>query len=540
MQISFSNVFATLVASAALAAPLDALAASGGVRIIVQSWTPTNPTAQTDTIALDRPGLLTNGLNAGWAKARGPICTALENALGKPDLVGSGYTLYNMDCAMAQTGMLTVTGAHDNVVTLDYRLPSNMFRATSTQPSVAGKYADPCAFIYYDVDATTTLHLDTLAVDTFRASIDHVSRPDSCNTAGDLAKFFATTYHFFGGPDYLAIAQDELTKHKDIMTGDLNAAVSSFVGPLRGYASQYAKQTDWVRHGDLYFVFAPAYVPPSSSAVLSGAIDLPKANGFATAPGCGGFSLDGSVQTGPAPIIDPETLRRGDAPTLAVGSSSVGGAPTDGGEKFSCAYSVRALPSGVPVAFHAHGPARTADHPYITIVGPEGWSGIETLAPGAPARNFIARSSSVPVFDSVAASAHTTKADIVGGPDPRYAPNAAAQANPITAVNPQTRVALNPQPLPPAGANALVTNGNVAFERGDFSGAASFYQRAVTAQPADAIALYDLAIAHAKLGDAPRARAELQRAARLAQAAGDAHTGAAVARSIIIVGGANP
>jgi hypothetical protein len=217
--------------------------ASGGVRIIIQSWQPATPATQNTNVVLDRPGLLEDGLNAGWAKAGTPICAALERELGKAHRVAPGFSLYNMDCKMAQSGSLNVTGAQNNVVTLQYRLPANMFRATSTQPSVAGSYADPCAFFYYDLVATTSIHLDTLDVDAFSVATQNVLRPDSCNAAGDIAKFVATTIHFFGGPDFLALAQNALTMQQTVLTGDLDAAINTFVGPLRSYAGQYAKQS---------------------------------------------------------------------------------------------------------------------------------------------------------------------------------------------------------------------------------------------------------------------------------------------------------
>jgi hypothetical protein len=101
------------------------------------------------------------------------------------------------------------------------------------------------------------------------------------------------------------------------------------------------------------------------------------------------------------------------------------------------------------------------------------------------------------------------------------------------------RVALNPQPLPPAGVNALISNGNAAFARGDFSTAATLFGRAVATNRADPIALHNLALAHARLGNTSLAENELRSAQSLARGAGDLTTANAAARSIIIVGGAS-
>jgi hypothetical protein len=60
-----------------------------------------------------------------------------------------------------------------------------------------------------------------------------------------------------------------------------------------------------VRHGDLYFAFAPAYVPQPRSASVSGAIRMPKGTWQSSAPDCSAFSVVGNVQTGAAPASDP-------------------------------------------------------------------------------------------------------------------------------------------------------------------------------------------------------------------------------------------
>ncbi|MEA2687442.1 MAG: hypothetical protein QOD51_49, partial [Candidatus Eremiobacteraeota bacterium] len=289
MHVSFSRAVAALAAVLAFALPAAAFAAPGGVRIIVTRWTPTNPGVQSNDIVLDRPGLLSDALNQGWSDARKPVCDALKAEAGKPDRLASGFTLYDIECTMAQSGSLAVTGLSGNRVTLAYTLAGNRFKATSTQPSVAGSYADPCMMLSYDLSAKTTLHLDTLAVDAFAVSVANVSRPDSCNTAGDIAKFAATTVHFFGGPDFLAMAQSAIQRTQNVSTAKLNAAVGSFVQPLHQYAGQYATQQSWIRHGDLYFAFAPAYTPQPLSAAIGGTIRMPKSAWLAAAPDCAMF-----------------------------------------------------------------------------------------------------------------------------------------------------------------------------------------------------------------------------------------------------------
>jgi hypothetical protein len=536
MHVSLLRAIAAAAAAVAVAAPTLAFAAPGGVRIIVQRWDPANPTVQSNEIVLDRPGLIGDALNEGWAQARKPVCDALKAEAGKPDRLGSGFTLYDMDCAMAQTGALTVTGLSANRVTMTYKLPGNTFKATSTQPTVAGSYADPCVFVSYDLSAKTTLHLDTLAVDAFSVSIDNVGRPDSCNTAGDIAKFAATTLRFFGGPDFLAMAQRAIERTQNISTAKLNAAVDSFVRPMRQYAGQYATQQNWIRHGDLYFAFAPAYVPQPLSAAIGGTIRMPKDKWLAGAPDCGEFSIVGNVQTGPAPIIDPERMGVGAPPAVDVGVVSAGGTASDAGDRYVCTYVERQLPAGVPIAFRGSGKAgnpRQGHVAYVVGLKPEGWSGTQAVTGFAQGKNFVA--SVAPQLNGFSEKATVAVKLDPGDPASR----SGWRVNPAqnVAANPAQRVALNPQPLPPKGADSLTESGNALFARGDFAGAAAAFGRAVAANANNAVALHNLGLAHARLGQSDRATLELRRASDLAHRQGDLATARAADSAVASVSG---
>lgn len=534
------------VAFVAFASPIAVSASPGGVRIVVQRWVPTAPTFQTNDIVLDRPNLIADALNAGWASARDPICAQLKARVGAPNAVAPGFSLYDIDCRMAQSGTLTVTGLSGSRLTLDYRLAGNTFKATSTQPTVAGSYADPCAFVSYDLSATTTVHLDTLAVDAFAAKIDHVSRPNSCNAAGDIAAFFAKTIHFFGGPDFLAMAQAALTVTQNVSTSKLNAALASFVDPVRAYSKQYAVQQNWVIDGDLYFAFAPSFDPQPLSATLGGSIDIVKTGGFVTPPDCAIFAIVGTVQTGPQPIVNPKSLATGTAPTVDVGRTSTSGIATDAGDRFVCAYHETLVPAGVPVTFRGSGTIDRVGHVshvrHPVNVKPEGWTGTEAIASSSTGKNFIATTTfDVTGFEKVNKPGRRldlgdpARGNFASRIDPAVNERSAMVA--ASATNRLARVGLNPQPLPPKVADADVIDGNARFARNDFAGAAAAYQRTVDRNALDAIALHNLALAHARLGLTERAHGELERSAKIARGSGDIGTADASERAIIIVSG---
>jgi len=529
------GIMNTVIARVAIVAALSLLATgtpsaananTGGVRIIVQAWNPSTPTVQKDEIVLDKPGLIGAALDQGWAEARQPVCNALKAEAGQPNRLGPGFSLYNMQCAMAASGTLAITSANGNLVTMIYRLAGNTFKGTSTQPTAAGSYADPCASFHYDLAAKTTLHLDTLAVDTFSASTENVSRPDSCNAAGDIALFASSALHFFGGPDFVGIAQHALERTQGVSTAKLNAAIASFVTPLQQYAAHYAVQQRWVRHGDLYFAFAPDYVPQLSQ-VMSGAIHIAKNQWLAGVPDCSMFSVSGYVQTGPNPIVDPERMSIGTAPGVEVGVTATSGTGSDLGDRYECTYIERQLPAGAPVHFLGHAKTAVANGHVRDQIGlaPEGWNGNATLAGNLQNKNFSA----------------TLTPALVGFGE---RVNRGVRLDPVdpaktltTRSDPAARVSLNPQPLPPKIADALLESGIALFGRRDFAGAADAFARAYAANPKNAIALHDLGLAHAQLGRTDLAKSEFQRASDLAKSQNDFGTSRASESAIIIVSG---
>lgn len=517
---------AIVTALLAVGIPVAAGANTGGVRIILQQWNPMTPTIQKNDIVFDKPGLIGDALDQGWAQARTPVCDALKAEAGQPNRLGAGFSLYNIQCAMAPSGTLAITSAYGNIVEITYRLVGNTFKATSTQPTAAGSYADPCASFRYDLAAKTTLHLDTLAVDTFHVSTENVSRPDSCNTAGDIALFASSAVRFFGGPDFVGLAQHAIERTQSVSTAKLNVALAAFVTPVQQYAARFAVQQRWVRHGDLYFAFAPDFVPQRSQA-MSGSIHIAKNQWMGGVPDCTTFSVSGYVQTGPNPIVDPERMSTGTAPGLEVGVTSTSGTGNDVGDRYECAYTERQLPSGAPVHFlgHAKAPA-SRGHVQDTVgLAPEGWNGNAMLNGDLANKNFTATlaPSLVGFGEKVNLGARLSAVD-------------PAQTATLR-TDPASRVSLNPQPLPPKVADAVMQSGLAAFSRRDFTTAADAFARSYAANPKNAIALHDLALAHMQLGQTDLAKSEFQRASQLAKSQNDFGTSRASESAIIIVSG---
>src|SRR6202011_2894302 len=183
-------------------------------------------------------------------------------------------------------------------------------------------------------------------------------------------------------------AQDALTQSKSISTDPLNAALAPTTSSIRQYRAQYANVHSWVRHGDIFLAFSPVYVPQPLNANMTGAIRIVNRGASYAPSDCRLFSVTGTVQTGPAPLLDPENLGvLGPAPSATVGAIQAGGPPRNAGDHLECPYSEQQLPSGVPIAFAARDNDPNLVHHSTGIetrvsVVPDGWSGTATV-PGS-------------------------------------------------------------------------------------------------------------------------------------------------------------
>ena len=130
---------------------------AGGVHVLFD-------TVGQDRHVFDRAGFLSDALNRGWAMAREPLCREIVRRAGVADAAGPGYTLRDIDCDLGTHGVLFLEDASgtSGAIDLVFQVPHNRLTATTTQPTLAGSWADPRFTLSYEV----MLHarLDPLAM----------------------------------------------------------------------------------------------------------------------------------------------------------------------------------------------------------------------------------------------------------------------------------------------------------------------------------------------------------------------------------------
>jgi hypothetical protein len=225
--------------------------------------------------------ILQTGAQAAWNQARPQFLQALPGLLGRGNLVGPGWTLYEPVLRLSDQirlgrghGAASVAGE----IPMQLRLGPNLLIAKSTTPSVFGSWVDP----KFSVDFGIVIDFSIIIVPqrmllSIQVGSAHVTGPDcvgdphfdSQNAPADVAKALAGVVSpFFGGPDYLQMVES-LVGQQDF-AGVLNQALQ----PVNDALGQLAAEG----MGGLAVFFPDATIPAglSTQAVAFGAPSAPE------------------------------------------------------------------------------------------------------------------------------------------------------------------------------------------------------------------------------------------------------------------------
>ena len=419
-----------------------------GARVLVQEWTPVNPERQDVRVLVDQPGIVTDSLNRAWASARVELCNAVTAELGK-SRAAAGQTLRDIDCHMDPNLTLDLRQVGPNSITATLALNDNSITATSTQPTACGRECDPRVSV--TAKATVTLGISVQndparpLVVTAANLVFSGASIDSHNFVADIAKFVVDDLiPFFNGPNFKTMAQDAINGVKFDYAGTFNSALAPVNAQLAG-PSQYVRVGLWARATRITVAFAPGQIPPPGNGSMSGVVHWDETHG-GPPNGCADINLVANVQTGPAPLLDPDNYRDvGVAPMRTIGaySSSAAGAA-------QCNYSLTGIAAGWPNTVSATVPGGGGGGGPVTMrfaIKPDGWSGAVVPQPASGGRNYLVYEK----FGGAATNANPTRWMRNPG-DPDFRQNKNPRTNPADirtqpgdpAINPAGAVAVQP------------------------------------------------------------------------------------------------
>ena len=488
--------------------------ADAGLQVLVQPWDPHNSASGQAQSVLDDPHFFDRNVAKVWSDARDPICAQLKTILGKPDLIGKGMSLYNIDCAMGATGVLTVSQpkSTEKRFVMVFHVGGNGVTATSTQPTVLGSYADPRFSVAYDLDAYVDATILPLTANSVKIVVSNASI-DSHNLSADILK----TLDAFFKLGYLVTAQNAIDQTKKLDVAAFNSALAQANGPLMQYASQYAYANFWWSKSRIIADFAPVFPSTPRTSVAGGKIRWTKSSEIAI-DDCSHFTMSSIAQTGPAPLTYPLSSY-GEAPTVpGLGVFAASGAPIDAGDHFECAYTLSQLPAALPESMSAGAQG------HAPITGGNRMTGYFVLAMSHSAwQDGVSIDGRKDGLDWDVAVAHVGGGGAVRGGYRRYNP-----------VDPASR-AIDTSRYE-SGANSV--RGIDLVRSGDLVGAEAHFATLAHENPRDASALLNLALVHIAQGQSPLAKTELASASRLANASGNAALAGKIDTQLRALGGA--
>jgi hypothetical protein len=457
----------SVAASAASAAPV-------GARVLAQQWDPTRPDVQPVSVLADDPDVVSRSLAQAWTQARPQICNALRARLSTPGLV-KGQSLYDIDCRLPADAVLTLLPSAANVMEARLSLAGSSVTATSTVPDPLPREVDPRFSVTLDATLAVRLAVQADPNVPLRATSATFAlsnaRIDSHNASGDVLKFVADDLvPFFGGPNFKQMAESAINGVSVNLANTFNAAIAPVNAALRT-PSNLVRVGLWARPDRITVAFAPRELPPTGGGTVAGTV---RWDGTQYRPAdCGAFQLQASVQTGPAPLMNPDNHAVvGVAPRRNVGTASL--APAGEG---ACRYTIANLPPGWPARIDTkvQGATRlkTGGNTFFTSQAgllPVNWSG--TVAATVADRDFKlaegVRANAVPQRQQAARDllGPVAKPLRPGVDVERRALNPQLQPRVSTAPQVNSDVALNPQPLPPRVTQRLSRDSAVLERRG--------------------------------------------------------------------------
>jgi len=216
---------------AALVAPL-ALApvahAQSGLQVLEQAWDPISREVKSLPSFKD-VAYFREGAKTLWQKTKPELQTQMKSYLGQSGLL-KGQTAYDIEVQLGNTPTVRVSNDGSNQLTLSLSLTGNTVRFTTTQPTIAGKYADPRLAADFDIEVEIVLEIPSdlgplrLARDeqgreraVIRTTHGHLS---SQNLPADVAKavvdLVSSISQLVGGPDFWEKLEQQLNRQRSI------------------------------------------------------------------------------------------------------------------------------------------------------------------------------------------------------------------------------------------------------------------------------------------------------------------------------------
>jgi len=497
-----ARIAATAVLLPVLACLSGASHASVGAKIILQDWEPANHNLQRAIVPIDDPQLISAPLIQAWNQARAPLCEALKSAIGQPDLVHAGVSLYNISCQLNALDV-RLEPVSQNRARFVVELDGSRLAATSTTPTLAQIGADlPLiggtgltggADPRFSVTVNARFVMDVeigdapspfLTVRQARFEVMNASARGE-NITGKLAEWVVgKVVPFFGGPNFKQMAEGRINGLGASVLGPVQQALAPVNARVAKY-SNYVRVSTWISPTRIAVAFQPRNLPkPPLDGEMRGTLT----DGRVVVAGtrnnlCPGFAVSAQYQDEPRRLLSPDDLSDlAPAHLVTVGSLQAQQNAADG----SCVFSLRGLARGVTNEIHAtHALEKRGGGSLArldTVLRPKGWDGLSVVPnPIQTERNYVLTMDPQGSAAVVQLDPRRHRIDPITSVTSRIGPASATNPARIAVMSTIDKQGLNPQPVPPKVAATVLPPAVATLRLGTTTGVAA--TKALNPQP---------------------------------------------------------
>ncbi|MEQ6899125.1 hypothetical protein [Microbacterium sp. KR10-403] len=151
------------------------------------------------------------GLEEAWNHFHPELEEQLRQLLTTPDLIASGFTLYDTRVSIAKDLSYAIDRDDTDDVVITVTTGQNRIETHTTQPTVLGKWADPAISVTFGLSFTYVLDIPSITGPLSASRFSHVRvlapvvKPE--NVIADFAFLLNDVLRFMSGVDLIAVAE---------------------------------------------------------------------------------------------------------------------------------------------------------------------------------------------------------------------------------------------------------------------------------------------------------------------------------------------
>jgi len=187
--------------------------------------------------------ILDTALQQAWSTYHPQLEQQLTQLLCRPDLFAEGFTLYDTHVSISSDLSYTIDRTDTDDVVISVTTGTNTIRTHSTQPTAAGKWADPAVVITFALSVSYVLDIPPLTAPLSTTGFSHarILAPDvePDNLIADFAFLLNDIFEWFSGTD--AIGEVE----KLVAAMDFASILNEALAPLNAKLTELADAGYW-------------------------------------------------------------------------------------------------------------------------------------------------------------------------------------------------------------------------------------------------------------------------------------------------------